>query len=778
MRTKKTQILTAATAFTLLVIALNVLFPLPLDKLSQRSSTVVTDRDGNLLRAFLAPDEMWRLRTPLAEISPDLRKAVLEFEDRFFYWHPGINPVSVLRAALSNLRAGKVVRGGSTITLQIARMMEPKERTFRNKIIEALRALQLEWRFSKDEILELYLNMAPYGGNIVGIGAAARFYFGKPPRQLSPGQAALLAALPNSPNRFRPDLNPQEARNARRRVLDILQARGAISPTEHLEAGSEAIPFKRFQLPFVAPHLAVQLMAEHTGQERIVSTIDLGRQQLARDMLANHLRPLQRLGIHNGAVVILDNKKRELLAMVGSGDFHDDQHQGQVNGATAARSPGSALKPFIYGLGLEHGLISPQTLIPDLPVDYAGYQPSNFDGMFHGTVSAEQALVRSLNVPAVNLYRQLGENGIFNFLKQAGTKSISQPKEHYGLSLILGGCEITLLELTNLYASLACGGQFEEVKMTEHNFVEPARRILDEGSTFILTEILSKVRRPELPAVWDASVNLPKVAWKTGTSYGNRDAWSVGYTPDFTVGVWIGNFNAKGVPALVGAEVAAPLLFAIIDALAGKARSRWFQMPEKVEERRVCTVSGMTPGPFCTTSTQELHLPGISPTRPCSVHRQILVDRQSGKRLCSSCRLGRTWRTRIVEDWPPEISAWFSRHGRPLDFIPSHFEDCSRIAAGDGPIINSPQDGAVYRIRAGVDPRYQQILLDAAVSNLTGTIYWFVDGRLIYSGPPDGRVFLTPEPGTHNLICMDDEGRSSNQKIVVRSDKKLTDLWN
>lgn len=745
----------------------NRLSPLPLTKLHPTPSTVVLDRNDQMLRAFLAPDEMWRIRVTSDEISPILKKAVLAYEDRYFYWHFGINPISIARAALTNMRAGSVVQGGSTITMQVARMMQPKDRTFLNKFTEAFRALQLEWLFSKEEILTLYFNMAPYGGNIVGVGAAARFYFNKSPAQLSLGEAALLTAIPNSPNQLRPDINLKKAGTARKKILQLLVDCDIIDAKRRDEALSESLPTQRYELPFLTPHLATTLQQRFPHTERLQTTIELKIQTLAKNILKRHLTPLKSRGIDNGAIVVIDNESREALALVGSTDFFDDKIDGQVNGAMSPRSPGSALKPFIYALGIEHGLISPQTLLNDVPVEYSGYVPQNYDELYHGAVSMEEALIHSLNVPAVNLYAQLGEDGIYSFLKDAGISTLPKPKEYYGLSLILGGCEVTLLELTNLYAGLATGGVFGPVRFLKSQPQPPGKSLLSPGACYVITEILSKLRRPELPAVWEAALDIPKVAWKTGTSYGHRDAWSIGYNPEYTIGVWIGNFDGRGAPGLVGAEASAPVLFDLFDAIAKPSATRWFIQPTGVERRQVCSVSGMPLSEYCASAIDELSIPGVSPHQPCTLHQLVLVDQKTGQRLCSHCRIGRKYSEKIFEHWPAEIASWLTRNGRVIDPIPEHFIHCSKIVTGEGPVIHSPTANTEYKIRPGVNLDYQKILLDASVSNQTQKIFWFLNNRLIYSGVPNRKVFLTPQQGRHTLMCVDDEGRSSEVRIVI-----------
>ena len=751
----------------------NRLFPLPVEKLHQPPSTVVLDRHGEWLRAFIASDESWHIPEPsLDEISPKLRTAVLTYEDRWFYRHCGINPFSIILAAFDNIKAGKIVRGGSTITMQVARMMEPKARTVPNKLVEMFRALQLELAYSKDDILTIYFNMAPYGGNIVGSAAATRIYFDKPQNRLSLGEAALLAAIPNSPTYLRPDSYPENAQAARRKVLRQMHKFGKIDARQLQEAASEPIPRVRYPMSFKAPHVTRLLAKRESPKGHLIpSTIDCEIQELSERVLREHLAPLRREDISTGAVVVMDTKSREVLAMVGSHDFYDYASEGQVNGAIAPRSPGSALKPFIYGLALERGLITPERLLHDVPVNYAGYAPVNYDGEYHGYVTARHALAHSLNVPAVNLYAQLGNDGIYSFLKQAGISTLSEPKRHYGLTLILGSCEVTLLELTALYAGLANFGDFAPHRLIKGDGealpTHSSKRLLNRGACYLLTEMLTEVRRPDLPAAFEASINLPQVAWKTGTSYGHRDAWSVGYTPEYTIGVWAGNFDGQGTPSLVGSEVAAPILFALFNALP--AANRWFTRPYQVSTREVCALSGMPVSDNCPTTKIDDYISNRSVNAPCRLHKQITIDNETGAVLCSHCRIGRSFHHAVFEEWHPAVATWLSKNGYAVQPIPPHNPDCVGVVAGQRPVIRSPSGDSEYHIREGVGLEYQKLLLAASVSNRTKQIFWFVNGELIFKGAPTEPVFLTPDPGRHLLTCVDDEGRSSSRTLVIKN---------
>ena len=513
-------LLLPCTLVALFVVA-NWCFPLPKARLHPPSSPIVLDRNGEWLRAFLAPDGMWRFsrqssvvnhqaQAVFGKLGPSLtenlnhpldsdtrqqgtsgwlkpttnnyflHQAMLTSEDRWFYYHCGVNPISIATALYDNLTAGKVVRGGSTITMQLARLMEPKARNVPNKLCEMFRALQLELAYSKSEILNFYFNMLPYGGNIVGTAAASRFYFNKPQHLISLGEAALLAAIPNSPERLRPDRFPENARRGRDKVLNRLLARRQISEQQWREALQEPIPTKRYPLPFKAPHLARLLAKEQrqdaptnatrafgvdaTTDNRIYTTIDAKVQEtglrILREYLDTSFAGVIRHGLPStGAVIVMDTRSRQVLAMVGSHDFFDREALGQINGTLAPRSPGSALKPFVYALAMEQGLITPETLLFDVPVTHAGYEPVNYDGKYSGYVTTRQALARSLNVPAVNLNAHLKNDTLHAFLKQAGISTLA-PSKKYGLSMVLGGCEVNLLELTTLYAGLANMGEF------------------------------------------------------------------------------------------------------------------------------------------------------------------------------------------------------------------------------------------------------------------------------------------------------------------------------
>ena len=805
-------------AILALFVLANWCFPLPKAQLHRPSSPIVLDRNGEWLRAFLAPDGMWRFNRQSKMVNREprtanqqplidnyfLHQAMLTSEDRWFYYHFGINPISIATAFYDNLTAGKVVRGGSTITMQLARLMEPKARNVPNKLWEMFRAIQLELAYSKSEILTYYFNMLPYGGNIVGTAAASRFYFNKPQHTLSLGEAALLAAIPNSPERLRPDRFPEKAREARKKVLNRLLAHRQISEQQWRAALQEPIPTKRYLLPFKAPHLARLIVkGKYRGYKprlqategRIYTTIDVKVQEMARRILREYL-DASYAGVVNhrlpstGAIVVMDTRSRQVLAMVGSHDFFDRKALGQINGTLAPRSPGSALKPFVYALAMEQGLITPETLLFDVPVTYAGYEPVNYDGKYSGYVTARQALARSLNVPAVNLNARLKNDTLHAFLKRAGISTLA-PAKKYGLSMVLGGCEVNLLELTTLYAGLANMGEFAPYQLTlsdreprianrEHSHLvsdNPSKRLLRQETSFIITEMLTTLQLPantvKNPEAFESTMNLPKIAWKTGTSYGHRDAWCIGYSPELTIGVWLGNFDGKGSSMMSGTDAATPILFALFTALTGQDTHRWFTKPEQLKIREVCTLSGAPISAHCPTRKSTVYISGVSPVATCTIHKRVSIDETTGYSLCSHCRnLDTTvsrdgYKTVIFEEWPAEAATWLAENGFAVPVLPEHNPLCNGTIAGTAPVILSPTENTVYYIRPGVPLENQKIRLSASASNRTQELFWFLDGALIFKGNAGQQYWLTPVKGKHLLTCVDAEGRSASLPLHI-----------
>ena len=485
----------------------------------------------------------------------------------------------------------------------------------------------------------------------------------------------------------------------------------------------------------------------------------------------------------------MDTQSRHVLAMVGSHNFFDRKALGQINGTLAPRSPGSALKPFVYALAMEQGLVTPETLLFDVPVTHAGYEPVNYDGKYNGYVTTRQALARSLNVPAVNLNARLKNYTLHAFLKQAGISTL-EPSKKYGLSMVLGGCEVNLLELTTLYAGLANMGEFAPYQLTlpqpvskstvSSDYAErknTAQRLLRQETSFIITEMLTTLQLPantvKNPEAFERTVNLPKIAWKTGTSYGHRDAWCIGYSPKLTIGVWLGNFDGKGSSMMSGTDAATPILFALFTALTGQDTHRWFAKPEGLKTRQVCTLSGAPVSQHCPTHKSDVYIPGVSPVATCTMHKRIYIDAATGYSLCSHCRnLHRTesqngYKTAIFEEWPAEAATWLTRNGFAVPVLPEHNPLCNGTIAGTAPIILSPTKNTVYYIRDGVPLESQKIRLSASASNRTQELFWFLDGELIFKGEAGQQYWLIPVKGKHLLTCVDAEGRSASLPLHI-----------
>ncbi|HEX3556385.1 MAG TPA: penicillin-binding protein 1C [Thermoanaerobaculia bacterium] len=750
---------------------LALLFPFPWASLQRAPAVVVTDRHGQPLRFFLPADQRWRLPVRLSELPPELPRALVASEDRRFYRHLGVDPLAVVRAAWSNVRRRGVVSGASTISMQVARMAEPGPRTLTAKLRESVRALQLEQRFSKDEILELYLNLTPYGGNVEGVGAAAWFYFGKAPDQLSLGEIALLTALPRSPVRYDPTLHPAAARAARDRVLDQLAARGAFSRRELAGARRQAVPRLRHRPPFAAPHFTEMVAALEPGAARLRSTLDRGSQEIAEAQVARRIRELRDLGIGEAAVVVVDNQTRAVRALVGSAGFQEAAFQGQVNGAVARRSPGSTLKPFLYAMALDEGRILPDSYLLDVPTDFSGYVAENYDERYRGRVTVRDALIQSLNACTVRLLSEVGLPAFQKLLLKGGLATLNRPAGSYGLPLILGAGEVRLLDLVNLYATLAQGGVHRAVRIVEPGSTSPLPepvRLFSPEAARAIAGILTAVRRPDLPESWDLTRDVPGVAWKTGTSYGHRDAWAVGFSARTTIGVWVGNFNGKPRKGISGSQHAGPLLFDLFRALEPGGRGAVTPDGLPPEEIEVCALSHELPGPFCPERARIPFLPGRSKLRACTLHQRMLVDSQTGELLAGDCLGRRPHEFRLLTVYPPELVAWWRSQGMAVQEPPRLAAACTGLPDAEPPRIVSPDGVTAYHLRQGSPADFQRIPLVAQTSPGVRRLFWYQDGLLVAttetgdpgdSGKTGGR-FLSPVRGEHRLVVTDDLGRS------------------
>jgi penicillin-binding protein 1C len=742
---------------------LNLLFPFPWETLRRPPAVVVTDRAGEPLRFFLPADQRWRFPVRLSELPAELPRALVASEDRWFWRHPGVNPVAIARAAWSNVRAGEVVSGASTIPMQIARMAEPGPRTLPRKLLEAFRAVQLERRFSKAKLLEIYLNLTPYGGNVEGVGAAAWFYFGKTPDRLSLGEIALLTALPRSPVRYDPTVDPIEAGKARDRVLLQLAARGAFPRSEIADALAQPLPRVRRRPPFAAPHLAELAVRQLPGEMRIRSSLDSRLQSVAEEQVRGRIADLRTTGIGNAAVVVIENGSHAVRALVGSAAFHEPLFQGQVNGALARRSPGSTLKPFLYAMALDEGRVIPDSWLLDVPTDFSGYVPENYDERYRGRVTVREALVLSLNACAVRLLSEIGLADFHRLLRRGGLVTLDRPAEHYGLPLILGAGEVRLIDLVNLYSSLADGGVYRPFRLLEETSATAARpagvRLFSAAAAQEITGILTDLRRPDMPEAWDLTRDGPAVAWKTGTSYGHRDAWAVGFSRRYTIGVWVGNFDGRPRKGISGSQHAGPLLFDLFRALGSRDAGGSTSTPEP-ETIEVCAESRELPGPYCPVRRRVPYLPGKSHLVQCTWHRRALVDAETGELLAGDCLAGRPHAFRLLTVFPAELVAWWRAQGDPVPEPPRLSAACGGIVEGEPPRIVSPDGTTPYRLRRDALPENQRIPLVARAGAGVSRLFWYQDGRLVAATAPQESRFLSSVRGEHRLVVTDDLGRS------------------
>ena len=550
------------------------LYPPDLHRFEQHS-TLILDNAGKLLRGFTTTDDTWRLPLRPEAVEPLYLRMLKAYEDRRFEWHPGIDPLAVVRAVYQRLIYGEVISGASTLTMQTVRLLEPRPRTLRSKLIEMLRALQLEWHYNKDDILAMYLTLAPYGGNLEGLRAAALAYLGKEPQQLTPAEAALMVVLPQAPSKLRPDRYPERARQARHKVLARMLKLGILSEQQVQEAHQEELPINRHAMPFHAPHLARQLYAANP-QKMLQHTFINGALQQNLEVLARQ-EQTQLDAYASLAILVVENHTRQVIAYLGAIDFFATQRAGQVDMVRAVRSPGSTLKPIIYGLGFDNLIIHPETLIDDIPTRFGDYSPTNFHDTYRGEISVREALQRSLNIPAVRVLERVGPTRVTIRLREAGIplrwgEAGTQP----GLPLALGGVGITLEDLVKLYAGIANSGDVKPLRYTDYDTDHdtendskrpPERPLLTPVASWYLTDILKNTPPPENIVGLDNTRQSRVIAYKTGTSYGFRDAWALGFDERFTVGVWVGRPDGSPSPGHYGRNTAAPLLFRIFNLL-------------------------------------------------------------------------------------------------------------------------------------------------------------------------------------------------------------------
>ncbi len=761
--------------FIIILTTLIYYFCLPESLFKVAYATVLEDRKGNLLGASIANDGQWRF-PQTDSVSEKFKLAITHFEDQYLDHHPGFNPFSLGRASWQNLKAGKVVSGGSTLTMQVIRMARQQNRTIWEKTKEILLATRLELACSKEEILNLYASHAPFGGNVVGIDAAAWRYFGRSAHQLSWAENALLAVLPNSPSLIYPGKNHEALLEKRNLLLHKLLTNRIIDSITYQLALAEDIPSRPHALPNLAPHLLTRMGNEGLKGKRIRSTLEADLQQKVSALLHRHHLQLKANHIFNGAVLVLDVKTGNALAYVGNTQA-GTAHGEAVDIITAPRSTGSILKPFLYAAMLDEGQILPHSLIPDVPTFIDGFAPKNFDQSFEGAVPADEVIARSLNVPAVHMLRNYGVEKFHYLLGKMGMNTLTQPPGHYGLSLILGGAEGSLWDITGIYASMArtLNGFFkspppdrydkadfhapiwyEKVNQTTvHDKSESSW--LHAASIWFTFKAMLEVVRPEAEAGWEYYSTAKKIAWKTGTSFGFRDAWAVGVTPEYVIGVWTGNADGEGRPGLTGVQAAAPILFDIADIMPN---TDWFDSPgSEMTEILVSQKSGYRASLQCD-DTVRVFVPqtGLR-SEVCDYHQLVHLDDSGNFRVQSQC-------VRVDEmkhqTWfvLPATQEWYYRIKHPTyRTLPPFRPDCMPEGELVQPMeLIYPMKNAKIRVPRELDGQTGRAVFEAAHRNPTAKIFWHLDENYIGETSNVHQMAFSPLPGMHTLTLVDENG--------------------
>ncbi len=756
---------------TVLFVAFLACKPPLLDNIS--FSRAVFDRHGQLLRLTLSADQKYRLFVPLKDISPQFREAVLLHEDKYFYAHIGINPVSLIRAFMHTYVFGGRKIGASTISMQLARMTYGiKSSRVKGKLLQIARALQLEAHYSKDELLEAYLNLASYGFNIEGVGAASTIYFHVGPQNLTLPEVATLAVIPQSPTRRRPDLNNPaqplliEARN------QLFNRWIETHPADSVQKPFFALPLAYYgiaDLPFELPQLTQELLSKYRNRGQITASVDLETQKLLTGILRKYVDDHRESGISNASALLVDTQTMNVVASVGSADFMNRSINGQVDGTKAKRSPGSTLKPFIYALALDQGLIHPLSILCDVPVNFGSYAPDNFDRDFRGPISARDALRLSRNIPAIKLALQLHAPDFYDFLKMAGIAGL-RDKADYGLSLVLGGAEVTGRELAELYAMLAHDGVLRPLvfQLTEPEPVK-GKSLLSPEASFITLDMLAE--KPRAYTLTHDHI----VYRKTGTSNGFHDAWTAGVFGHYVLVVWIGNFDGRNNPSLVGIRVAAPLFSSMVDAVNGKEPNHE-SIAQKAKRRHlnlrkidVCATTGDLSSENCPAHDSTWFIPGVSPIHNHDVYRKILVNLHTGERACHF-QSGVT-AYRIFEVWPSDLQQTLQKAGIQKDPLPPWEKDCLEAGAPQGegsgqrPIITSPQPSVEYH--AHINDTSEAVVFNANADGEVHTLYWFINNQYLGNSKPNEPFSWHPQPGQYHVRAVDDHGRSDTTTMQV-----------
>jgi len=758
-------------------------FSLPGFLFNEPYSTVLEDREGKLLGATIADDGQWRFPEG-SPVPQKFKEALILFEDKRFYNHPGVDILSMSRAIRQNLKAGEIVSGGSTLSMQVIRLARRnKSRTFFEKSIEAVLATRLELRSSKEEILSLYAAHAPFGGNVVGIEAACWRYFGRDASELSWSEAALLAVLPNNPSLIHPGKNREVLKAKRDRLLIRLMQSGKMDSTTYELSIAESIPENPVPLPRSAYHLLTRAIKEGYGQTRVKSTLNLPLQERVNQIVADHQQVLRGNQVFNAAALVLEVNTGKVLAYTGNAPA-GREHGEQVDIIQARRSTGSILKPFLFAAMLDEGKLLTGTLQPDIPTLINGFSPKNFTREHDGAVAADQALIRSLNIPAVHELREYRYEKFYELLKHVGLTTLNQPADHYGLSLILGGAEGTLWDITGAYASMArtlqnyfeVPGKIRYDKSDFHSAMylqsdsvlrnNPEENSwLSAASIYLTFDVLKEVYRPGEETGWRLFNSTKKIAWKTGTSHGLRDGWAVGVNGDYAVGVWVGNADGEGRPGLTGTESASPIMFDIFSQLPGNS---WFQVPlMEINEVQVCSSSGMRPTALCSeTKTVKIPQAGLQSVS-CRYHQNVHLSLDGKYRVHADCESISRIKSVSWFVLPPVQEYYFKSKNLSYKILPPLRGDCVNPTSVASMDLIYPKANAAIFIPHELDGRLGSALFEVAHRQPSVTVYWHIDGNYLGVTRGSHRLAVSPDPGQHILTLVDDQGNILEQQFSV-----------
>lgn len=731
------------------------------------SSQAFVAEGGELLRLTLADDQQYRVWTPLSDVSPYLIRALLLYEDRWFYWHLGVNPSSILRAAYRTYTGG-TQQGGSTISMQLARLFYGlNTKSPRGKLQQMALAVWLELRYSKAEILEAYLNLAPYGSNVQGAGAASMIYFGKTAKHLSLAEALSLAVIPQQPNKRAGNNALAHAIQAPK--LRLLERWKTHYPLDEAQYHLVKLPlhFRKIQeLPFRSPHF-IDMLIQQRGlvvgaeQPQVRTTINLTLQTLIERQTRQYLQEVSAKGIQNAAALLIDPKTMEVKAWMGSADYFNRGIDGQVNGVLAKRSPGSTLKPFIYALAMDQGILHPASILKDSPSDFGPYTPENFDGRFRGPITAEDALIHSRNIPAVWAASQLHAPSLYDFLKIAGISQL-QRESHYGLALVLGGGEVTMEELVSLYAMLVKEGEKYSLQYLKGQQTTKSTPLISPEASFITLDMLRHNPRPDEDNSFHRHTGWP-IGWKTGTSWGFRDAWSVGVVGPYVLAVWVGNFDSTGNPAFVGIDAAAPLFFRMADALYlhKPINIPPATPPAGVSQVMVCSASGDLPNQWCPEKRKTWYIAGKSPIKVSQLHQPVAISLKTGQPVCPPYQADQV-RMDVMEFWGSDMQKLFRQAGLPRRSPPK----CQQGFQAQAPDITSPLRHVSYQLR--ISKPDITIPLQAKAAAQVRTLFWFDDNRYIGSTDPLTALAYRPtDAGIHVIRVVDDQGQVAEREMQV-----------